>query len=156
MLADPPNHAAMLRSSATMGGTIPAEVRIYLEAESEVHFLNSMYIAVRAPHTASDSKNPERRRIFQKLATRWHNDTDALSSPSQKLGHLSYDEIIAMGSPVLQYILEDLRDKGGDWFTALEKITNYSPLQEGDEEYEDYGALRRAWLDWGSRQGLIG
>jgi hypothetical protein len=69
---------------------------------------------------------------FEILAKWWRADTISLSSPTRKLAHPAYQEIIGLGMGVVPYILEDLRNTGCDWFAALEEITQESPIQ-GEE-----------------------
>ena len=83
----------------------------------------------------------------------WHEATDALSSPSQKVQHRAYQRLIGLGTPALPCILEDLRDRGGYWFYALERITGMSPLPK--DMLASFAMVKEAWLKWGRGQGLI-
>lgn len=83
----------------------------------------------------------------------WHEATDALSSPSQKVRHRAYQRLINLGVHALPCILEDLRDRGGYWFYALERITGISPLPK--DKPASFESVKKAWLDWGRGQGLI-
>jgi len=61
--------------------------------------------------------------------------------------HEAYYRIIDIGRPALRYILEDLRDRGGHWFRALEEITQIEPpLLLGATP--SVRAERNAWLAW--------
>jgi len=83
----------------------------------------------------------------------WHEATDALSSPSQKIQHRAYQRIILLGTAALPCILEDLRNRGGYWFPALERITGVSPLPKNKPT--TFASLKAAWLSWGRKRGLV-
>lgn len=118
----------------------------YLESETE---------GTRGPlaltsHAFNRMEDPCMRARFEVLAEWWHADTDALSNPRRKIAHRAYRRIIELGNDVVPYILEDLRDNGGDWFVALETITNVQPVPEA--LYDNYHAVKEAWLHWGRQQ----
>jgi hypothetical protein len=92
-----------------------------------------------------------RRDLFNALAEWWHEATDALSPPSRKVNHRAYQKIIALGTPALPLILEELRDRGGYWFFALEQIAGSRP----DEEMGSFEAARVALAHMGHQRGLI-
>jgi len=94
------------------------------------------------------------RREFRNLADWWHEATDALSSPDEKVKHEAYRRIIKLDQPVLPYILEDLRDHGGLWFVALEKIAKMGPPIP-DGVTPSLRAERDAWLAWGKASGIL-
>ena len=62
------------------------------------------------------------------LAEVWHRETGGLSSPTEIAQHWAYREIIEMGEDVVPLILGDLRDRGGQWYTALREITGANPV----------------------------
>jgi len=90
---------------------------------------------------------------FRALADWWHEVTDSSSSPSRKTKHRAYRRIIEMGPPVLRYILEDLRDTGGQWFDALQEINGGIPFST--ETITTHDQAKNAWLEWGRARGLI-
>ena len=101
--------------------------------------------------TAGVQQKDTSEETFTALANEWHNDTDYLSSPTRKVIHDAYLNIISMGWIVVPYILHDLRVRGGDWYTALYAIVRESPVPsdaEGDVERMD-----AAWFEWGRRHG---
>ena len=98
-------------------------------------------------------KSDALREQFRALADWWHEATDALSSPSLKVQHRAYQQIIRLKQPVVPFILEDLSENGGYWFYALEQITGMSPMQK--DKPTSFALVREAWLKWGSDQGLI-
>lgn len=90
---------------------------------------------------------------FGELADQWHEETGFLSSPSQIAMHCAYQRIIGMGPRAIPLILEDLRERGGQWYWALGAITGESPVPP-----EASGNARRvkdAWLQWGRDHGQI-
>ena len=60
---------------------------------------------------------------FRHLANLWHLETDFLSSSTEKVNNENYLRIIGKGKMVIPFILKELRDNGGYWFTALRIIT---------------------------------
>lgn len=93
------------------------------------------------------------REQFHILADWWHEATDASSSPSHKVQHRAYQHIIGTGQPFVRFILADLRDRGGYWFYALERITGASPLPK--DRPASFAAVKDAWLKWGHDQRLL-
>jgi hypothetical protein len=90
---------------------------------------------------------------FQEHANRWHKETGSLSSVSKKLNHPAYLAVIAMGEPVLPFLLRELRDRPALWFEALKAITGQTPVPVGDQS--NPRRAREAWLKWGQEKGLI-
>ena len=90
---------------------------------------------------------------FQVLADWWHEATDSMSSPSKKVNHSAYQRIIDLGHSATPLILRDLRDRGGYWFYALERIEGWSPLPK--DRPTGFGDVRDAWVNWGINQGYL-
>lgn len=125
-------------------------LRVPLDSGSDSHVdINALIQVKYAPRVAEDL-HP----LFSVLADWWHEATDAMSSPTQKTRHRAYSRIIAMRSAALPYILEDLRDRGGHWFAALEEITGETPpIPAGYQE--NVRGEKEAWLQWGIKRGLL-
>jgi len=90
---------------------------------------------------------------FRALADQWHEETDDLSSPSKIAMHPAYQRIISKGERVLPLILEDLKERRGEWYWALRTISGESPVPAhaaGNRRLVD-----EAWLDWGRSRGYI-
>jgi hypothetical protein len=88
---------------------------------------------------------------FNRLADAWQSGVAHLSSSSKRDNHPAYQEIIALGQPVVPLLLRDLERTSRHWFTALATITKAQPVAA-----EDAGNIRKmaqAWLDWGKKQG---
>lgn len=87
---------------------------------------------------------------FLELAERWREETDFLSFLADKFAHPAYREIIAMGEPVVPWILRELNAGRGHWIEALEQIT-------GEDATAASGCSNRreaelAWLRWGAER----
>ena len=98
--------------------------------------------------------NGRTRENFAALARWWHRDTDGLSVVTRILLHPAYTRVIAMGKPAIPLILEDLRDHGGFWYTALEAITGQ--VLGSAEERRKPRLMTQVWLDWGRANGHAG
>lgn len=99
-------------------------------------------MAVDAPETVT------LRTYFSALVQWWREGTEFLSSPGEIASHPAYQLIIGLGEAAVPLILEELRDRGGDWYIALRRITGASPVPEGAARSSE--AVRQHWLDWGS------
>ncbi len=100
---------------------------------------------------ASTSGKESTQQRFRQLANSWHKAVAHLSSSSKRESHPAYQAIIAMGPPVVPYLLSDLNAHGRHWFTALTAITGDNPVPE-----KDAGVIPRmidAWLHWGRAKG---
>ncbi|HLF08020.1 MAG TPA: hypothetical protein VI789_01540 [Dehalococcoidia bacterium] len=54
---------------------------------------------------------------------------------------------------VITSILEDLRERGGDWYDALEEISGTDPIP--GSVTGDIREIKAAWLDWGRHSGYL-
>jgi len=91
-------------------------------------------------------------REFNALAEQWYRETKMLSFVRQKAIHPAYQKIIGMGPVALPFILQELRDRGGDWIWALEMIVRNENPAIGVTHFKE---SVRAWLDWGKANGHI-
>ena len=99
-------------------------------------------------------QQPHVRELFAVLAGWWHEATDAMSSAEQKARHRAHQRIVAMGPDAVPFILEELRDRGGHWYMALEEITGDLPIIPAGLPTNIRGE-REAWLKWGKSRSLI-
>ncbi len=90
---------------------------------------------------------------FRTLSDEWHEETDALSSPSQITNNDSYLQIIALGKSAIPLILNDLKERGGSWFRALRILTSEDPVEP--EMRGNIHKMRDAWIEWGHTEGYI-
>ena len=87
---------------------------------------------------------------FQLLAEQWHEETSHLSTADIEL-HPAFLRVVAMGADVVPFILRDLRDNRGHWFSALEALTEQNAAAKATTVAE----AREAWLRWGAERHLI-
>ena len=112
------------------------------------------------PPVVFDSMSPEIIRdvkiefIFRNLAKRWREETINLSFSHQRTEHEAYKKIIALGWPVVPFILDDLRQRPSLWFDALTAITGDDPILGHPEIHGDVKAMSQCWIDWGEQKGL--
>ena len=90
---------------------------------------------------------------FVELANRWHDETDYLSSPSSITNNDTYMKIISMGEPVIPLILQDLQERGGDWYRALRILSGVDPVSP--EVRGDVPKMKEAWFSWGRDKRYI-
>lgn len=90
---------------------------------------------------------------FERLANQWYEETGHLSSPRQIAMHPAYQRIIGLGAPAIPLILRALQERGGQWYWALQAITNESPVAE--DEAGNIPRMKEAWLRWGASRGHI-
>lgn len=90
---------------------------------------------------------------FQLLAAQWAEETSGYAVSLRRFTHPAYLRIIGMGECAVPWILEELEEHGGQWFTALTAITGENPIP-----HEDRGrgaSMRAAWRKWGQEHGWI-
>jgi hypothetical protein len=90
------------------------------------------------------SADPGPAELFRKHADLWWKETRVLSSIQAKIFNPNYQLIIGMGQAALPFIFADLRDRGGQWYWALECIIGENPAHDAASLPE----AKRLWLDW--------
>jgi hypothetical protein len=75
-----------------------------------------------------------------------------LSSPTEIALHDAYQRIIDLGPGVVPFILEDLRDNGGDWYIALRRLVP-DPPHINHETARSTQRVIETWLEWGRQHG---
>ncbi|HEX3356314.1 MAG TPA: hypothetical protein VHS31_04965 [Tepidisphaeraceae bacterium] len=65
--------------------------------------------------------------------------------------HPAYFQIMTMGRAVVPFLLQDVARGVGTWYVALQSILNVSA--ESPDARGDAAAVRKAWIDWGKRNG---
>lgn len=83
---------------------------------------------------------------FFKNLRKWKSQTKHLSNPSEILSNEYYKNILNMGPSILPLIFKDLEQNGGEWFEALETMTNVNPVI--DEHIGIYMDMKNDWLEW--------
>jgi len=96
---------------------------------------------------------PRAGKMFIELANRWHDETDHLSSPSNITNNDTYLKIISMGEAVIPFILQDLQERGGNWYPALRILSGADPVPT--EARGEVPKMKEAWLSWGRDKGYI-
>src|SRR5438445_6573253 len=59
------------------------------------------------------------RREFMRLAAQWRKETRFTPTLKKMVMNSAYQRIMAMGRPMIRYILEDLQEQPDHWFWAL-------------------------------------
>ena len=91
------------------------------------------------------------RYMFDTLRSQWVADTMHVSSSRVLIEHPAYQAIIALGKPMVPYLIEDLKNAGGHWFCALEEITGYFLP---NSKHLDLMELRKVWMEWWDNQNV--
>lgn len=89
---------------------------------------------------------------FERLAELWKRETVHMSSTNSICKHDAYQQIIALGEPVVPFILHDLREDLNHWFWALKKITGADPVPV--ESRGNLPLMREAWFRWATEKGI--
>jgi len=101
--------------------------------------------------TPEQQQNVARR--FQGLAAQWNAATRYRSNTQALRNHPVYEELVALGEPVVPLILAELgREPNVSWFVVLTGITGENPVPPALADHVD--AMARAWIDWGRQRGL--
>ncbi len=90
---------------------------------------------------------------FHKLATEWLKAVGSVSSVEALTSHPKYREIVRLGWDVVPFLLADLQQGRGFWFTALNEITGIRPFDPSDAGKSK--RMTEAWIIWGKRKGII-
>ena len=98
--------------------------------------------AVKGPR-ASEELNRE----FRDLAAQWREETFGQSLAAPGILHPAYLRIIGMGEQAIPWILEELEERGGQWYVALQSITGEDPVAKEDRGQRP--RMRAAWQEWG-------
>ncbi len=89
----------------------------------------------------------ELHREFLDLAVQWREATFGQSLAAPGILHPAYLRIIGMGEQAIPWILEELEERGGQWYVALQSITGQDPVAKKDRGQRP--KMRAAWQEWG-------
>jgi len=95
---------------------------------------------------------------FHQLRGEWAVQRGAMSSITEMSMLAPYQNIIALGLPVLPLIIEELKAEGDDpdqWFWALQTIAEANdliPPQKGPQDQGNFKRMADAWLRWSEGQ----
>jgi hypothetical protein len=102
--------------------------------------------------TLTPAQQQELGRRFQDLATQWNAATRYRSSTRALRDHPVYQQLVALGEPVVPLILRELESEPNVfWFTVLAAITGQNPVPPAVSGRVE--AMAQAWIDWGRRGG---
>jgi hypothetical protein len=94
---------------------------------------------------------------FREQAEKWQQETEHLSSPTQRIMHPSYQAILGMGQErkqdVIRLLIRDLRQNRRAWFWALSYLAEDNPISPKDAGKMD--KMIRAWVEWGKAKGIL-
>ena len=91
-------------------------------------------------------------RRFQGLATQWKAAIRYRSNTRSLRNHPVYQELVALGEPVVPLILAELeRESSVSWIIMLAAITGEDPVPPALAGQVE--AMAGAWLDWGRQRG---
>ena len=91
---------------------------------------------------------------FQALLDRWDEDTVYVSNFTRMSQHPAYLAMLEMGDAAVPIMLRRMRDENTRrWVLALGRITGEIPYPPRDRF--DAEAMRRAWLEWGVKNGNL-
>jgi hypothetical protein len=105
--------------------------------------------------TQSAAKKTSHKAWFAERANRWEKQTAIYSAPGATYLHKDYMSVIKRGienpSSIIPLILKRISSRGGDWFFALEQITDENPAKD----CEDYAGALTAWTKWAQDNGIF-
>lgn len=119
-----------------------------------ITFEDAAYQILDIGSTFKDLKVPEEDFLkFHNLAEIWKEETLLTSSINEIESNKSYLEIIGMGEKALPLIFQDLKSEPSFWFSALEKITGYNPIDQSHRGI--IKLMTEDWLKWGEEHGYV-
>lgn len=91
---------------------------------------------------------------FQQQADKWQQETQHLSSPSQRMMHPSYQAIMGMANDnrdeIVDLLLRDMQQNRREWFWALSYLTHENPIERKNAGRLD--KMIEAWVRWGQQR----
>jgi hypothetical protein len=104
--------------------------------------------------------SPEKRARarFNELVSQWRKEIGHTSSVQKMVSNRAYLAIMLMAADdprnqrmITRFILEELRDRGGHWYFALQVITRHTIGSRGDS----LATVKAGWLQWGRTNGYL-
>jgi len=83
---------------------------------------------------------------FNRLKSKWEEDTAFSSSITEIAMHPAYQQIIGLGKDALPFIMNELAKEPNLWFWALKSITGIDPVPK--EKMGDIDAMAYEWIKW--------
>jgi len=122
----------------------PCTLIMWIESKSTS---NSSPRSCQLTTVSIDADRRKLKSVFDKLAYDWQSSTAGLSSTTERMEHWAYGEIIKLGSDVIPFIIERLKQPHSRlWFDVLAEITHEDPISES--AYGDVPAMAEAWIQW--------
>jgi hypothetical protein len=118
--------------------------------EVACHFAQAIKIRRRDESTGNLS-GPTVEQEFRQHADLWWQETRVLSSIQAKIFNQHYQRIIGMGQAALPLIFSELRDRGGQWYWALECIVRDNPAAGAETLPE----AKRMWLEYARKHNYL-
>jgi len=60
--------------------------------------------------------------------------------------HPSYQKIIDLGYPMVEFLIQDMKDTGYPWYSALTQLTGKDPITKNN--WGDIRAMNNQWIAW--------
>lgn len=143
--------AGLLLTAISSGTVARAEVRLFSTADKEA------LVPIAASPSISECgffQYDVERHKFSDLADKWESETRHISRSSIAMAHPAFLRMIAMGQVALPLALKRLSENGSPYWLDLLRVL--SPIDPSDSvQSADLADLKRAWLDWGAKQGLV-
>ena len=90
---------------------------------------------------------------FETLKNLWLEETKWSSNVFLTTQHPAHINIIKLGSQILPFLLNDLKENKNHWFIALGNITGDNPVKKDHQGNIDF--MISDWLKWGEENNII-
>jgi len=107
-----------------------------------------VYSYTEGPSQAKVASISDKKREFKLLVELWRKETRRSSVVAIRYTHPAYQRILAMGSEVVPWIIEELKTRPDRWFAALYALTKAEPCPPS----ATFDEAIQAWIDWGDGQ----
>ena len=94
----------------------------------------------------SDVRKFKLKERFNELKDKWKEETKFLSSTTNINNNSRYKEMIAMGTDIIPFVIDDLRGGSNHWFSLLRELTGENPVIDADRGYMN--RMAKAWIKW--------
>ena len=80
---------------------------------------------------------------FLELKNKWIEEVGYQSNPNILYSDVNYRRIVSFGKRIVPILFEDIKQHGGDWFTALVEIFKFDPVN-----CDNQGNIELMTQDW--------
>ena len=91
--------------------------------------------------------------MFQHYAQHWRRAMGASSRP-ERVQHSAYRSIVALGTPVVRILINELRAGSFEWIEALREIMGEKGPQILPKDHGNRAAISAAWDAWGQKNSI--